>query len=89
MPDFKYKAMDGKGQVITGCLTLGSEDEVLDELGSMGCVPISVVERKTKKTGLSLTAALGKAKPRDVAILTRQLATLVRAGIPIVSSLTA
>ncbi len=89
MPDFQYKAMNGEGQVVTGFLTRDSREEAVAELGSTGCTPISVVEKKVKGGGVDLFAAMGKAKPRDVAILTRQLGTLVRAGVPMMGSLTA
>jgi type II secretory pathway component PulF len=89
MPDFQYRAVDGEGKTVTGLLSAGSRDEAIVELGSMGYTPVSVSEKASGGGGSALFAALGRARPRDVAVLTRQLATLVRAGVPMMGSLTA
>ena len=54
MPDFQYKAMNGEGKVVTGFLSLDSREEAVAQLGSMGCTPISVVEKKVKTGGMDL-----------------------------------
>jgi type II secretory pathway component PulF len=87
MPQFAYKAKKEDGSLVTGTLQAESERSALDSLGRMGVFPMEIESRDEDKPGAR--AAEGprqtprKVKPADVALFTRQLADLMRAGVPL------
>ena len=91
MPEFEYKARDKYGRAATGTLAGENEKEIVGNLRKMGYVPISVRPcRKELKLQLSKGITLfGKVKEEDMILFTRQLATLLKAGLPLLSGLDA
>lgn len=45
-----------------------------------------IVSAKVKKKGMSLASKGGKIKPLDIAVFTRQLATMMKAGVPLLNA---
>ncbi|MBN1793348.1 MAG: type II secretion system F family protein [Candidatus Omnitrophica bacterium] len=86
MPIYKYKAKDARGKDVTGTLVAPNEQAVTTRLDEMGYTPISIaIDKKPKGTG----AKKGKKVAQHHMIaFTRQFATIVKAGVPIVSGLT-
>jgi general secretion pathway protein F len=87
MPEFSYRAIKGSGELVQGTLVAETEPALLAELRRMGCMPIQVGAK-----GGSLGARWGwltrqGLSSKDRLIFARQLATLVRAGIPLDRSL--
>ena len=90
MPIFEYRASDAAGKILSGSLTSSSREDALAELDARGYVPVSVVEKESRKAkGSGLGRMLGTLSVKELAIFTRQLATLIRAGVPMMSTLTA
>ena len=85
---YVYKVRDRAGAVHQGSLEAQSEQLVIAKLREMGYVPVSVKQR-----GRSMAAAdksIGGKKKVDlraVAIFSRQLATMVNAGLTIIRAL--
>jgi type IV pilus assembly protein PilC len=73
-----------QGTVQKGELAAGSKDEVIALLRKQNILPINVVA-KPKELKLQLFAE--KISDKDVVILTRQLATMIDAGLPLVQCL--
>jgi type II secretory pathway component PulF len=90
MPSFRYKARSEAGKSVTGTLEAPTREAVVAHLEEMGYTPISVREESSskKKDGGNLFARFEKVKGKDLVMMTRQLHSLIRAGIPILSSLT-
>jgi len=87
MPEFSYKAIKGKGELVEGTLVAETEPAVLAQLRRMGCMPIRV-SSKDGSTGASWALFRGRGtSSSDRLNFARQLATLVRAGVPIDRSL--
>jgi type IV pilus assembly protein PilC len=86
MPMFEYTAKAAAtGQIMKGQLDVPSRDDVIAFLRRSRMTP--VVVREAPKS-LSLPAMLsGGIKTRDVVIFTRQFATMINAGLPLVQSL--
>ena len=85
MAAFEYTALDGGGRRRKGVLEADTPRQIRQQLRDKGMAPLSVVEvrqRETRKsTGFTLLRRpVGAA---DQALLTRQLATLVKAGTPV------
>ena len=97
MPRFQYTAMDGGGKERKGVLDAESEQEAAVQLKQQGLFPTSLVATKaaagskSTKPGAGGGMGFGFAAPRiprkDLTTTTRQLATLLQAGLPLVRSL--
>src|ERR671927_715506 len=86
MPLFEYPARNAaNGQVQKGQVEVKSKEEVSAYLRKNRMILVSVREAPTK---ISLGGVgKGKVKTRDIVIFTRQFATMINAGLPLVQSL--
>ncbi|MDD5108097.1 MAG: type II secretion system F family protein [Candidatus Omnitrophica bacterium] len=85
MDSYQYTAKDAKGQTITGIVQAVSEAEVADILHKKDLVVVSIVIAKT--TSVKSKVNDKKVKLDDLVIFSRQLATMIDAGIPLVNAL--
>ncbi len=84
MPTFTYSARPaGGGDIRNGEIELTSKEEVAAYLHRQKLIPLAIRE-KDKGLTLSLT---GGPKTRDIVIFTRQFATMINAGLPLVQCL--
>ncbi len=79
MADFTYDAINSQGQHINGTITAGTREEAVKNLRDQGSKPLSVKEAKAK----SKLGRGGKVKQRDLVIFTRELSTMISAGVPL------
>ncbi|MGC9994402.1 MAG: type II secretion system F family protein [Terriglobia bacterium] len=87
MPEFSYKAIKGTGELVQGTLVAETEPALLAQLRRMGCLPIHV-SAKDGSTGASWALLKRRGtSSSDRLGFARQLATLVRAGVPLDRSL--
>jgi type IV pilus assembly protein PilC len=85
MPLFEYTARNtSNGQIQKGQLEVASKDEVNAYLRKNRLLLVNVREAP-KQIKLSLGG--GRVKTRDIVIFTRQFATMINAGLPLVQSL--
>jgi len=90
MPTYKYTARDQEGKNVSGRIAADSEPLIIAELRKRNLIILSIAEEKEsvfKKA--SKPQGSKKVKPEDLVIFTRQFATMVDAGIPILQSLEA
>lgn len=97
MPVYEYTALDPKGKRITGIVNAESPRLARAKLRAEGLYPVEMAsssEAEKKPLGkeavsppLGLGRLFRRVRPQERAALTRQLATLVGAGIPLVSAL--
>ena len=78
---FLWEGTDRKGNKIKGKSMAANEAAVRADLRRQGVVPSRI-----KKQGKSLFARGGSITPGDIAIFSRQLATMLAAGIPLVQA---
>ncbi len=101
MANFQYSALDSKGEQTTGVVSANNEAEAIQKLRVQGLYPTQIVEEGKGKAVKAKTpskakgkavAVKGKAggriKPKSLMIFTRQLATLIDSGLPLLRSLT-
>ena len=100
MANFQYLALDAKGEQTTGSVQASSESDAIAQLRSQGLYPTQVVEEgkgtltagktKAKARGKKKVKSVGggKIKPKLLMIFTRQLATLIDSGLPLLRGLT-
>src|SRR5271154_1808520 len=90
MPTYKYTARDQEGKNVSGRISADSESVIVAELRKRNLIILSVSEKKGSVFKKSSKPKKGKkVKPEDLVIFTRQFATMVDAGIPILQSLEA
>ncbi len=88
MPLYQYRARDKDGALRTGTMEAARKEGVADQLSGMGYIPVMIEEQgQAQSSGLDLGALFGKITPQDLIIFSRQLATLMSAGIPFVQGL--
>ncbi|MFC1594480.1 type II secretion system F family protein [Candidatus Omnitrophota bacterium] len=87
MPLFKYTAKDATGKTVVGKLIADSRDVVIEELRKRKLVIIDVAEIKQKASMFKIGG--GKVTSDELVVFSRQLATMVDAGIPLIQSLDA
>ena len=86
---FEYKVRDKAGGLVEGQLEGDSMALVVRRLREMGYMPISVTPKSAVnlKTEIKIPGLSDRIKLRDVAVVTRQLATMVDSGLSVVRSL--
>lgn len=92
MNSFVYVAKDRGGEEQSGFITAASVDEVVGHLHGKGLVVLHIAEQKSVDQRVSFWQSLtrmplGKVGTRDLALFSRQFATVMEAGIPIVRGL--
>jgi len=85
MPLFQYTARTLKGQLQQGEIDLPSRDDVVSHLRKSRLLVVQV-RAAPKQFKLNLGFG-GRIKTRDIVILTRQFATMINAGLPLVKAL--
>lgn len=104
MANFHYTALDAKGEQTDGVVSANSEAEAIQQLRGKGLYPTQIAEEgKGAKKGKSAPSKGkakpakakggksqlgGRVKPKALMIFTRQLATLIDSGLPLLRSLT-
>lgn len=83
MSTFKYLAKDRLGQPVSGLVEAGSESEAAEALHKKDLIVLSVELSKVK----SVHSKDKKIKLDDLVVFSRQLATMIDAGIPLVQAL--
>lgn len=87
MAKFSYIATNETGKSTQGIIESTDKDAAFEMLHKQNLRPISVQPAK-KSTGLgAITIGRNKVKSKDLVIFTRQLSTLVNAGVPLVRSI--
>ena len=81
MANFRYKALTASGAVVTGTLEAPSQAAAVQQIRNLGHYPISAADAQSKSwLGRELRLRRGP-RPRDLAIATQELATLLHAGL--------
>jgi type IV pilus assembly protein PilC len=80
MATFTYTARALNGQLKSATIEAKNRDDVVQQLRKQKLTVVKVDEQTKKKTG-------GSIKMRDIVIFTRQFATMINAGLPLVQAL--
>jgi general secretion pathway protein F len=90
MAFYQYKAVSPAGEVQEGVLEASSTPAAVARLQEMGLIPIRAEEAGTAKAAgpaaapaLSLFSRRRGVSQEDIGVMTRELATLLRAGLPL------
>jgi len=90
MPVFEYQAIARTGKTVKGVMDADSPAGARRKLRDQSLHPTKIAESFEKeKAGGVEAAGGGRVSQRDTSLMTRQLAVLLQAGMPLVESLTA
>lgn len=84
---YSYRVRDRQGKIITGKLEADNEASVSARLREMGYFVIGVEVEKPSITKREIRILKPKVKTKDVTVFTRQFATMINAGLPLVKCL--
>jgi type II secretion system protein F len=92
MPVYEYKALDQKGKSCKGLIAADSESSARSKLRGAGKYPVSLREslntgEKDRTQSFSNGFLFDRIKSEETYVFTRQLATLLGAGIPLINAL--
>lgn len=90
MPMFRYTGRNLKGERVEGRLEAAAPDKLADQLAGLGIIPITIRPEETKPAlSLQLRAHLGagRVKTVDLIFFSRQMYTMLRAGVPILQAM--
>jgi type IV pilus assembly protein PilC len=86
---YQYSVRDRGGKIVSGTLEAESQSAVAGKLKQMGYAPISISEHKAgMKTELKIPGFGGKIKLKDLAVMSRQFAVMINAGLSLLRALT-
>jgi type IV pilus assembly protein PilC len=75
---FEWEGKDRNGRAVRGETRAGGENQVMAALRRQGVTPTKIKKRRMRSGQ--------KIKPKDIAIFTRQLATMMKAGVPLLQA---
>jgi type IV pilus assembly protein PilC len=87
---FVYKALTREGHTVTGVYEATTKDDLIAALSKQGAKPVSIkiATKQTGKSGSWIDKTFNqKVKLRDLMVFTRQLSTMVSAGVPLTRAL--
>lgn len=89
---FAYTGRDTSGKLVKGRVDAPSESSVASRLRTMGIAPVSI-QQVTAGKGLNRDISMGglfdkKVTIKDLSVMSRQLATMIAAGLPLLKALT-
>ena len=87
MAKFIYRAKDWSGKLVRGELDMGNKKEVVDSIKSNGLVPLSVEPVSTSFFAEINKKIKGRITLKQVSTFTRQLSTMMTAGLPLTDAL--
>jgi len=86
MPSYNYIAKDGSGRIIKSALEGRDKVGVYKSLKDRGLIIVSITEQNLMNKDFSLSI-FNKVGVKDLAIFSKQFASLMKAGIPILKTL--
>lgn len=87
MPTYAYVVKNKTGRTLQGSLAAASRQSLIEQLWKQEFTVLSIAERQARAPGLRF--GRGSVKTQQLVIFSRQLATMVASGIPIIGSIEA
>jgi type IV pilus assembly protein PilC len=85
---YAYRVRDTDGRIIGGTLEADSQGAVASRLRQMGYAPISIEESKPGLKREITLPGLNRIKLKDLAVFSRQFATMINSGLSLLRALT-
>ena len=86
---FEYAVRDRAGKLVKGNLEADNQAQVVQKLKTMGYAPVSITQANAgMNKELSIPGFGGKVKLKDLAVMSRQFATMISSGLSLLRALT-
>ncbi|MBI5180421.1 MAG: type II secretion system inner membrane protein GspF [Nitrospirae bacterium] len=91
MSVFEYKGVGADGRDLKGMIDADTARSARAKLKRLGVFPTEIIEEKHKRLSkeIAFSQFFERVRHQDIAILTRQVATLTNAGVPVAEALSA
>ncbi len=80
MPNYRYRALNGSGELVSGAMTAQSAAEVMARIERLGLVLVENLAPDQGATSQRSYGLFNRPRPEDVTVFTRDLGLLLRAG---------
>ncbi|MDD5348095.1 MAG: type II secretion system F family protein [Candidatus Omnitrophica bacterium] len=90
MPQYAYQAKRGPQETVTGTIDAATEKDAIERLSVLGLVPVSIAEERAARSEaapVSAATAAVRLGSRHITLFSRQLASLLKSGVPILKAL--
>ena len=89
MAAFEFKALDDRGRQKKGVIEADSARQVRQQLREKGWAPLAVEQTAEQQKKSGMFSGRKRISVKDLALVTRQIATLIQSGIPVEETLSA
>ncbi len=86
MPAYLYKAKKESAETVVGTVDAENQDEAIELIHGLGLLPIAI-EESTSDGQLIRTVKNVKVKSRETYLFSRQMASLIKSGVPLLQAL--
>lgn len=90
MPSFAYRGRNAAGQLVTGVADGADSAAVAAQLSGNGIIPVDIVPARARRSGEPMAPLAGwrdRVRHVDLLLFSRQMFTLLKAGVPIMQAL--
>jgi general secretion pathway protein F len=90
MPSYNYRAKKGLKEIVSGTIEAASEKEAIERISLLGYLPVQLEEASAKQkpqAALAVHKSLGRIKGSQITIFSRQLSSLLKSGVPILTAI--
>lgn len=86
---FEYAVRDRAGKLVKGSLEADNQAQVVQKLKTMGYAPVSITQANAgMNKEITIPGFGGKVKLKDLAVMSRQFATMISSGLSLLRALT-
>jgi len=85
--NYKYRAQNPDGKIVKGILEASNQNGAVQKLRLMKLMPIEISEQDTTGLNMEINLTPKKVKLGDLALMTRQLASMLTSGLPLIRAL--
>lgn len=87
---YKYRAKNGPQDIVDSTIEASSEKEAIEKISQFGYVPIRIekfIPAPTESVITPESKIVGRIKSRQITVFSRQLASLLKSGVPILNAI--
>jgi type II secretory pathway component PulF len=85
MANYNYRAKKGLQEIVNGSIEAQSEKEAIEKISALGYLPLHLEESIRPQEFSS--PVLGKPKGKEITVFSRQLSSLLKSGVPILTAI--
>jgi type IV pilus assembly protein PilC len=86
---YEYAVRDRDGKLVKGTLDAENQGQVVQKLKTLGYAPVSITQANSgMNKEITIPGFGGKVKVKDLAVMSRQFATMISSGLSLLRALT-